>query len=400
MALTLLRVDGPITLTPGGSTAYTGYSGDGTAGDLKYAYYGLVLYRVSGSPVNVTGLGWAEADNGDAALTAAGNGNWYVNRRWRVAIPSSDPLATLPASVLEGYMFVAVFKHDDEWIQISDAGDNEQTVDPLTFTEVIYDPLDNGAPGDPILLAAPMAWFVYDGSFGTYTFTPDFGGGAEPGATTDDITTIDDSVTLSDTFVMSVRVGMAYTDMTDNFNYALDFQVIQDTDSTTDTDILGVEDWVIRGNNITSIVDDDGGDQGFDEYWDVLSSSGSSNDPDALGPHGETHETDGADAVHGAWAFEQDFNTPLLTWVAQHGLDGYPRVTTLFPPDPRYVDLTVPGPFNDAAVGLPPNGTGDDELASEVVNSWRRVEADVEYTSRDTVVLTFSAPQTGKVVLS
>lgn len=107
---------------------------------------------------------------------------------------------------------------------------------------------------------------------------------------------------------------------------------------------------------------EDGGDQGFDEYWDVLHGTGSG-DSNAGVLHHPTHEDQpmGGDNAVGAWAYTQDF-TAASTIVVPHNLGGHPRVTV---------------------------EVGGDTL-----------EGEVTYDSANQLTVRFSAAQTGRVQLS
>lgn len=121
----------------------------------------------------------------------------------------------------------------------------------------------------------------------------------------------------------------------------------------------------IANNETATMTEADLVETGFDEWWDILDSTGCGGeggpDEDAILGHHTTHEHGGGDEVLGAWALTQDF-TSQTTVVFAHGLGGYPRVV-----------VEVGG---------------------------YEVEADVTHDSTDQVTVRFSSAQTGRIQLS
>lgn len=228
MAPILSRVDGPYALSASSTYSYTGAAGDGSPADFKWAYVGHILYRTSGASVNVTGTGWSEIVDDHVGESVAG-GVWYGAIRGRVAIPSGTLNVTLPAGPTEAYLWVAVYYHAEEFGAQIRVGNNSYSSDPITPSQdQYYDPFAS-APGASEVILAPWVFHTWDNAFvGSLTVTDNPGGGGDPAAPATSTNIEDLSTTTSSGATLRSKFFAVYSNLTNNFNYALDYSLTQD----------------------------------------------------------------------------------------------------------------------------------------------------------------------------
>lgn len=143
-----------------------------------------------------------------------------------------------------------------------------------------------------------------------------------PLADATDAATVDTTPIGDGTNVTAIFIGFAHGPGPD-IEYSISIPNGTGTQGTYSAGTPGSVSYIFVGAGGS----DEGGDQGFDEYWDTLFGAGSS-DQDTLTLHHATHETGGGDAVLGAWAYVYVASS-ATTWTIGHNLNGYPAVTAV-----------------------------------------------------------------------